>query len=224
MSEQPNIQTDEQPQETQSNLPAVVGTLLDNLKAVISDQMPDEDAYILSIEMVGAIEEKFVQVIEDGRMMVAAALEQRDEAISLQQLAEQKAEEIVEALEDWMDTDNPQVLAAVEDIEETLSTYLYESWAENVAGDDFVENLASVFGLLVDNAAVPDVYDTAFLILRLSEYNTIPNPLRITKQNVDIMEAVYLKLKELMAKADPDFYGMRPDEGEDGEDGEEDAE
>ncbi len=219
MSEQPNIQTDEQPQ---SNLPAVVGTLLDKLRAVLADQVPDDDAYVLATEMVAVVETKFVQVMEDSRMMVEAALEQRDEAISLQQLAEQKAEEIVEALEDWMDTDNEKVRDMVEGIEETISEYLYESWSENVSGDEFVENLASVFGLLVDNAAMADVYDTAFLFLRISEYLTIPNPLRITKQNVDIMEAVYLKLKELAAKADPDLYGMRPDEDE--ADDQEDAE
>ena len=49
MTEQQDIQLDEQPGEVQSNLPAVVGTLLDNLKAVISDQMPDEDAYITAL-------------------------------------------------------------------------------------------------------------------------------------------------------------------------------
>lgn len=216
---QPDIQ--EQPQ---SNLPAVVGTLLDNLKAVIADQVPDDDAYVLAIEMVGTIETKFVQVIEDGRMMVEAALEQRDEAISLKELAEEKAEEILEALSDWTSTDNEEIRDMVESIEEGISEYLYDSWASNVADDEFVEQLAQVFGMLVDNAAVPDVYDTALLILRLADYGSIPNPLRITKQNVDVMEAVFLKLKELAAKADPNFYGVRPDEDAEVEDGEEDTE
>lgn len=203
-------------EQPQSNLPAVVGTLLDNLKAVISDQMPDEDAYILSIEMVGAIEEKFVQVMEDGRMMVQAALEQRDEAISLQQIAEQKADEIVEALDDWMDTDNELVRDAVQGIEETLSEYLYENWSEMVAGDDFVEQLATAFRVLAGGHFSPR-YDLANTFLRISELESIPNPLPISQGEIDVMEAALSKLKELAAKADPNFYGVRPDEDEEAE-------
>jgi hypothetical protein len=184
----------EQGQE-QTQVPAVVGDLLDNLRAVVADQIQDEDAWLLADEMVNQVRGKFLQVFEDGKLMVEAALEERDEALSLKQFAEQKAKEIIYALDDWMVTDQPEVKAMIDDIQQTISEELSEGWESMVAGEEFVEKCCAALMFLTGGQS-EDAYDIGWLFLHIVDNQELDG-LEVTDQMLEMVEALYGRLKEI---------------------------